>query len=76
MADRKKSSIPFANLHGHTTYSVSDGLGYPDEHVDFAFQNGLEAVAFTEHGNCNSFSHAFMKSKKMKEDAQKPLVMV
>jgi DNA polymerase-3 subunit alpha len=63
-------SIPFANLHGHSTYSIFDGMGYPDEHVDFAFQNGLEGMAFTEHGNMNSFSHAFTKSKKMKEEGK------
>jgi DNA polymerase-3 subunit alpha len=70
MTDRKKPSIPFTNLHGHTTYSVFDGMGYPDEHVDFAFQNGLEGMAFTEHGNMNSFSHAFEKSRKMKEEGK------
>jgi DNA polymerase-3 subunit alpha len=70
MTDRKKPSIPFVNLHGHSTYSIFDGMGYPDEHVDFAFGNGLEGMAFTEHGNMNSFSHAFTKSKKMKEEGK------
>jgi DNA polymerase-3 subunit alpha len=71
MSENKKSSIPFANLHGHTTYSVSDGLGYPEEHANFAISNGLEGIAFTEHGNCNSFSYAFMKAKKLKEEGNK-----
>jgi len=70
MTDRKKPSIPFANLHGHSTYSVFDGMGYPDEHIDFGFSNGLEGMAFTEHGNMNSFSHAFTKSKKMKDEGK------
>jgi DNA polymerase-3 subunit alpha len=70
MTDRKKPSIPFYNMHGHTTFSIFDGMGYPEEHVDFAFGNGLEGMAFTEHGNMNSFSYAFQKSKKMKEEGK------
>ena len=67
MSERKKPSIPFYNMHGHTTFSIFDGMGYPDEHADFAFGNGLEGMAFTEHGNMNSFAYAFQKSKKMKD---------
>jgi len=70
MSDRKKPSIPFYNMHGHTTFSIFDGMGYPDEHADFAFGNGLQGMAFTEHGNCNSFAYAFQKSKKMKEEGK------
>jgi len=70
MTDRKKPSIPFYNMHGHTTFSIFDGMGYPEEHVDFAFNNGLQGMAFTEHGNMNSFAYAFQKSKKMKEEGK------
>ena len=70
MTDSKKPSIPFYNMHGHTTYSIFDGMGYPDEHADFAFSNGLKGMAFTEHGNMNSFAHAFQKSKKMKDEGK------
>jgi len=70
MTDVKKPSIPFANLHGHSTYSIFDGLGYPDEHIDFGFSNGLEGMAFTDHGNMNGFSHAFTKDKKMKSEGK------
>jgi DNA polymerase-3 subunit alpha len=70
MSERKKPSIPFYNSHGHTTFSIFDGLGFPDEHADFAYGNGLEGMAFTEHGNCNSFAYAFQKAKKMKEEGK------
>jgi len=70
MTDRKKPSIPFYNMHGHTTFSIFDGFGYPEEHVDFAYSNGLEGMAFTEHGNMNSFSYVFQKSKKMKDEGK------
>jgi len=67
MSDRKKSSIPFFSMHMHSTYSIYDGIGYPDEFADFSYSNGLDGMAMTEHGSMNSFSHSFIKSKKMKE---------
>jgi DNA polymerase III alpha subunit len=70
MSERKKPSIPFVSLHNHSTFSIFDGLGYPDEHIDFSYGNGLNGIAFTEHGNMNSFSYAFMKAKKMKEEGK------
>lgn len=75
MTDKKKPSIPFANLHNHTTFSIADGLGYPDEHIDFGYDNGLSGIAFTEHGSMNSFSYAFMKAKKLKEEGKDFRVM-
>jgi len=70
MSERKKPSIPFVNFHNHDTFSIFDGLGYPDEHCDFAYQNGLQGIAFTNHGNMNGFSYSFMKAKKMKEEGK------
>lgn len=70
MSERKKPSIPFVNLHNHDTFSIFDGLGYPEEHCDFAYQNGLQGIAFTNHGNMNGFSYSFMKAKKMKEEGK------
>ncbi len=67
MSETKKPSIQFASLHGHTTFSVSDGLDYPEEHIEFASGNGLTGIAFTEHGNMNSLSYAYAKAKKLKE---------
>jgi DNA polymerase-3 subunit alpha len=75
MTDKKKPSIPFVNFHNHDTFSIFDGLGYPEEHVDFGYQNGLEGIAFTNHGNMNSLSYAFAKAKKMKEEGKDFRVM-
>jgi len=47
---------------------VFDGLGYPDEHIDYARSNGLQGIAFTDHGNMNGLSHAYIKAKKMKDE--------
>jgi len=70
MSEKKKPSIPFVSLHSHDTMSIFDGLGYPEEHCDFAFQNGLQGIAFTNHGNMNSLAYAFTKAKKMKEEGK------
>lgn len=49
----------FVGLHGHTMIgSPFDGLGKPQDHIDFVLENGMDAWALTEHGNMNSFAHA------------------
>ena len=35
----------FVGLHAHSGFSTFDGLGYPDEHIDFAIENGMDAIA-------------------------------
>ena len=40
----------FVHLHNHTHYSLLDGLTKVDELVDFVKENGMEAVAVTDHG--------------------------
>jgi DNA polymerase-3 subunit alpha len=48
----------FVGLHSHTGFSAFDGLGYPDEHFRFAIENGMDAMAITEHGSMNSYAWA------------------
>lgn len=57
----------FVGLHAHSTMSVSDGFGQPEEHVDYAHDNGMDALAMTEHGNMNSFPHAYLKVQEMRK---------
>ena len=45
---RIESSIPFVGLHAHSGLSPFDGLGMPGEHMDFAFENGMNAHALTD----------------------------
>lgn len=73
--DKKTPSLKFTNFHNHDTFSIFDGIGYPEEHIDFAYKNGLDGIAFTNHGNMNSFSYAFIKDKKMKEEGKDFKVM-
>lgn len=57
----------FVNLHGHTSMSVYDAIGTPQDHIDFARSNGSDALAITDHGNANAFSHQYLYSEKLKK---------
>lgn len=50
----------FVNLHGHSVLSLGDGLNMPKDHMDFAIENGLDALAITDHGQMNGFSHQYL----------------
>jgi DNA polymerase III alpha subunit len=60
----------FVGLHAHTMSSVFDGFGNPEEHIDFAFNNGSDAMAFTEHGNMNSVPFSYTKAKEMAKEGK------
>ena len=71
MSDRVKSKIPFVGLHAHSVAgSLFDALGYPGEHMDFAYENGCDALALTYHGNANGLSYQVIHAKKMKEEGK------
>ena len=56
--ERVKSKIPFVGLHAHSVAgSIFDALGYPSEHMDFAYKNGMDALALTDHGNANGLAY-------------------
>ncbi len=40
----------YVPLHVHTHYSQMDGVATPEEYVDRAKQNGMSAIAITDHG--------------------------
>mgnify|MGYP003322151984 FL=1 len=65
---RNKPSIPFVGLHAHSVAgSPFDALGYPNEHMDFAYENGMDALALTDHGNANGLAGQVLHAKKMKK---------
>ena len=41
------------------------GLGYPQEHIDYIRQSGMDAWCLTNHGHMNSFCHAFLHAEKL-----------
>jgi DNA polymerase-3 subunit alpha len=62
-------NIPFVGLHAHSVAgSIFDGFGFPQEHIDFAIQNGMDALALTDHGNMNGLSYQVLHSKKLKKE--------
>jgi len=66
-----EKKIPFVGLHAHSVAgSIFDAIGYPDEHMDFCYENGGEALALTDHGNMNGFSHQFLHWQKMKSEGK------
>ena len=65
------SKIPFVGLHAHSGVgSPFDGLGYPQEHMEFAYENGCDALALTDHGNMNGMAYQVLHAKKMKEQGK------
>ena len=71
MTNRAEPGLPFVGLHAHSVAgSIFDGLGFPDEHMDFAYQNGMDALALTDHGNMNGLSHQVLHAKKMMDEGK------
>jgi DNA polymerase-3 subunit alpha len=50
--------------------SIFDAIGYPQEHMDYAFENGMDALALTDHGNMNGLSWQVLHAKKMKAEGK------
>tara|TARA_R100001510_G_C7656284_1_gene216136 strand:+ start:2731 stop:6177 length:3447 start_codon:yes stop_codon:yes gene_type:complete len=71
MNDRQKPKIPFVGLHAHSVAgSPFDALGYPQEHMDFAYSNGMSALALTDHGNANGLAYQVLHAKKMNKEGK------
>ena len=71
MNSRTESKIPFVGLHAHSVAgSPFDALGYPAEHMDFAYSNGMDALALTDHGNANGLAGQVLHAKKMLKEGK------
>lgn len=42
---------PFIHLHVHTQYSLLDGQASIDALINKAYDDGMRAIAVTDHGN-------------------------
>jgi DNA polymerase-3 subunit alpha len=60
-----KTPSRFVGLHSHSGFSVFDGMGYPQEHIDFVLENGMDAWALTDHGHMNGFAHAYLHTERL-----------
>lgn len=61
------SSIKFVGLHAHSTFSIGDAIGYPKDHFDFALENGMDAMAMTDHGNMNNAGYSLQAAEGYKK---------
>jgi DNA polymerase-3 subunit alpha len=69
--NRTDSKIKFVGLHAHSVAgSIFDAIGYPGQHMDFAYENGSDALALTDHGNMNGLAYQVLHAKKMQEAGQ------
>lgn len=41
----------YVSLHNHFSYSLMDGIGYPEERLKYAKTHGMEAMSITDHGS-------------------------
>jgi DNA polymerase-3 subunit alpha len=63
--------IKFVGLHAHSVAgSIFDAIGYPQEHMEFCYSNGGDALALTDHGNMNGLSWQVLHAKKMKTEGK------
>ena len=68
---RKTSAVKFVGLHAHSVAgSIFDAIGYPQDHMDFAYENGMDAIALTDHGNMNGLAYQVIHARKMKEEGR------
>ena len=67
--DKKNIIAPkyFVGLHAHSTFSIGDAIGRPQEHMEFAISNEMDALALTDHGNMNGFSHQYLHGEALKK---------
>tara|TARA_R110002110_G_scaffold415722_1_gene654288 strand:+ start:1159 stop:4581 length:3423 start_codon:yes stop_codon:yes gene_type:complete len=69
--NRKQSEIKFVGLHAHSVAgSIFDAIGYPQVHMDFAYENGCDALALTDHGNMNGLAYQVLHARKMEEEGR------
>jgi DNA polymerase-3 subunit alpha len=67
--NRKESKIKFVGLHAHSVAgSIFDAIGYPQDHMKFAYENGSDALALTDHGNMNGLAYQVLHARKMQEE--------
>jgi len=66
-----KKPKKYVNLHAHSNGSIGDAIGLPPDHFKFAEENGLDAHAITDHGNMNTFSHAYKYAEALEKSGNK-----
>ena len=64
-------NIKFVGLHAHSGVgSPFDGFGYPQDHMDFCYENGGRALALTDHGNMSGLAYQVLHAKQMEKEGR------
>lgn len=61
----------YVSLHNHSHFSNFDGVGHPQDHINFCLSNGLDSWSLTDHGNGNGLAHAHAHAKLLKSKGKK-----
>jgi len=61
----------FVGLHGHSGCSVFDGMDFPQDHMDYVMENGMDSWSLTDHGHMNGFGYAYLYNEKLKKAGKK-----
>jgi DNA polymerase III alpha subunit len=68
--NHKKVPSRFVGVHSHSGFSTFDGLDYPQEHIDYVLENGMDAWSLTDHGHMNGFGHAYLHAEKLRKSGK------
>jgi DNA polymerase-3 subunit alpha len=69
--NRAEPGILFTGLHAHSVAgSIFDAIGHPPEHMNFAYENGMDALALTDHGNMNGLAGQVLHAQKMQAEGK------
>jgi len=67
----EQPKIKFVGLHAHSVAgSIFDAIGFPQDHMNFAYENGCDALALTDHGNMNGLAYQVLHAKKMQAEGK------
>ena len=55
--NRTDSKLNLLDCAHSVAGSIFDAIGYPQDHMDFAYENGCDALALTDHGNMNGLAY-------------------
>ena len=54
----------YSSLHGHSHFSIFDGITLPEEIIKTAKEKGLKSVAITDHGVAHAHADMYIQGKK------------
>jgi len=54
----------FVHLHVHSTYSLTDGYGLPNQYISRAVELGQPGIGVTDHGNVSAHYKWYKQCKK------------